>query len=142
MNISEKNVNYFTIVLCLLLLCIIVISKKHIKDDIQFYTLIIIILLIVISCLIDNNKLSLTYLEKFYDYKGLYEGFVNFEDSKFCFNRNKEHNFYHKKIDKRTDNLRYIEEKNRKELVLNGEELKDIELKDLNDDYLVNGEKF
>ena len=142
MYIYEKNVNYFTIMLCLLLLCLIVLSKKNIKDDIQFYTLIIIILLIIISCLIDNNKLSLRYIEKYNNYQKLYEGFINFEDSKFCFNRNKEHNFYHKKIDKRTDNLRYIETKDRKNLELNDEEIKTKEFELLNEEYLVNGEQF
>lgn len=142
MNLVEKKVNYFTILLCFLLLCIIVINKKLIKDDIQFYTLIIIILLIIISCLLDNNKISLKYLEKYFDYGKLYEGYVNFEDSKLCFNRNKEHNFYHKKIDERTDNLRYIEENNRQNLKLDYNKIKQKELEKLNDEYLVNGEKF
>ena len=142
MYIYEKNVNYFTIMLCLLLLCLIVLSKKSIRDDIQFYTLIIIILLIIISCLVDNNKLSLRYLEKYQNYQKLYEGFLNFEDSKFCYNRSKEYNFYHNKIDDRTDNLRDIEIKNRKNLILNDNKLKNTELKELNDEYLVNGELF
>ena len=142
MNISEKKVNFFTIVLCFLLLCIIVINKKLINDDVQFYILIIIILLIVISCLLDNNKISLKYLEKYHNYKKLYEGYINFEDSKFCYNRNKEHKFYHKIIDERTDNLRYIEENNRHNLLLDDNKIRLKELKEFNKEYLVNGEDF
>ena len=29
---------------------------------------------------LDNNKISLKYLEKYHNYKKLYEGYVNFED--------------------------------------------------------------
>ena len=67
---------------------------------------------------------------------------INFEESKYYYNRNKEHKFYHKKIDERTDNLRYIEENDRQNLLLDDNEKRLQELKELNEEYSVNGENF
>ena len=136
MKISNKNilVNYFTIFLCFLLLCIIILKKNN--RDIQFYILIIIILLIIISCLIDISSSNLNYM------KNIQEDFKNLDLNKNCFNRNKEFNYYHNKIHQRTKNTKYIEQKNRKNLLINYKKLKLKELKEHNKDYLVNGESF
>lgn len=130
MNIYKRE--YFTIILAFLLLIIILVSKNTINlnnNNNFFYILIIVNLLIIISCLID---LSNRYTETF----------LNLVKNKRCYRRSKEYDSYNYKIDSRLQNLRNLEEKDRKEKIYKDEELKFKELKIMNDDYLINGELF
>lgn len=145
MNLSRKQINYFTCFLLILLLILIVICRKQFSDPVQMYVSLIIILLIIISCLMDNYFDIVKTINEYFNLSGK-ENFTNLKDSfginKSCFNVSKDSKGYNKEIDYRLDKLRDIEEKDRKDIKYDEEKLKLKKLKDFNKEYLVNGELF
>ena len=143
MNISRKQINYFTCFLLILLLILIVICRKEFSNVNQLYISLIIILLIIISCLLDNYFDIVKTINNLFSKK---EDFQNLEDSfgkdKRCFNISKDSKGYNKEIDYRLDRFREIEEKDRINIEYDDEDRKLGKLKDFNNEYLVNGELF
>ncbi len=128
---------YITCILSLLLLIIIIVSKNLISDEIQFYFLLIIILLIIITCFLDNIQFPSWLKEDFTTSN------MNMVDkTRNCVERSKEHQKYNHKIDSRLNDLRKIEEQDRKIKEYEDEHLKLKEFSDMNNDYLANGESF
>lgn len=143
MNISRKQINYFTCFLLILLLILIVICRKEFSNVNQLYISLIIILLIIISCLLDNYFDIVKTINNLFSKK---EDFQNLEDSfgkdKRCFNVSKDSKGYNKEIEYRLDRFREIEEKDRINIDYDDEDRKLGKLKDFNNEYLVNGELF
>lgn len=143
MNISRKQINYFTCFLLILLLILIVICRKEFSNVNQLYISLIIILLIIISCLLDNYFDIVKTINNLFSKK---EDFQNLEDSfgkdKRCFNVSKDSKGYNKEIEYRLDRFREIEEKDRINIDYDDENRKLGKLKDFNNEYLVNGELF
>ena len=145
MNLSRKQINYFTCFLLILLLILIVICRNQFSDPVHMYMSLIIILIIIVSCLLDNYFDIVNHINEFLLIKNT-ENFTNLEESfgkdKKCFNISKDSKGYNKEIDYRLDGLRDIEEKDRKNIKYEDEEKKLGKLKEFNDEYLVNGELF
>ena len=143
MNLSRKQINYFTCFLLILLLILIVICRKEFSNINQLYISLIIILLIIISCLLDNYFDIVKTINNLFFIK---EDFQNLENSfgkdKRCFNVSKDSKGYNKEIEYRLDRFREIEEKDRINIEYDDEDRKLGKLKDFNNEYLVNGELF
>jgi len=143
MNLSRKQINYFTCFLLILLLILIVICRKEFSNINQLYISLIIILLIIISCLLDNYFDIVKTINNLFFIK---EDFQNLEYSfgkdKRCFNVSKDSKGYNKEIEYRLDRFREIEEKDRINIEYDDEDRKLGKLKDFNNEYLVNGELF
>ena len=101
--------------------------KKDIEYN-QVYGVFIITLLII--CF---TVYSLVYTK---------EDFSNKDNTRTCYNRNKEYKDYKEKVFNRIKTLSEIEEKDRKGLEYDDEMIKMMEMKDHNSDYLANGESF
>ena len=76
MNLSRKQINYFTCFLLILLLILIVICRKQFSDPVQMYVSLIIILLIIISCLMDNYFDIVKTINEYFNLSGK-ENFQN-----------------------------------------------------------------
>ena len=143
MNLSRKQINYFTCFLLILLLILILLCRRDFSSREQLYIILIIILLIIISCLLENYFDLHKLFNNIFSNK---ENFTNLEDSfgkdKICYNTSKESKGYNKEIYYRLDKFRKIEEKDRINIEYDDEERKLDKLKDFNDEYLVNGEMF
>lgn len=143
MNLSRKQINYFTCFLLILLLILIVICKNEFSNNTQLYLSLIIILLIIISCLLDNYFDIYKLINNMFSNQ---EEFTNVRDSfgkeKVCHNISKDSKGYNKEINYRLDKFREIEEMDRMNIDYDDEERKLGKLKDFNQEYLVNGELF
>ena len=132
------EINFWVCVMCLILLAMTINCGKNFDSLEQFYIMIFIILIIFISSLTDfyfkdSNK------EKFQNIDLNLDKLLK---NKNCYSRSKEYSDYKRKIDKRLDDERNLEENDRQEVELNDEIKKIYELGDLNLDYLANGENF
>ena len=126
--ISKRDqINYLVILLCLIILVLTFTFKKDIEEA-QVYGVFIITLLIV--CF---TVYSLVYTK---------EDFSNPDNTRSCYNRNKEYKDYKEKVFNRIKTLSEIEEKDRQGLEYDDEMNKIMEMKDHNSDYLANGESF
>ena len=145
MNLSRKQINYFTCFLLILLLILVIICRNNFSEPVHMYMSLIIILIIIISCLLDNYFDIVNNINRYF-LKDTQENFQNLQDSfgkdKRCFNISKDSKGYNKEIDYRLDKLRDIEEKDRKDIKYDDEKRKLGKLKDFNNEYLVNGELF
>ena len=126
--ISKRDqINYLVILLCVIILILTFTFKKDI-EEVQVYGVFIITLLIV--CF---TVYSLVYTK---------EEFTNLDNTRTCYNRNKEYKDYKEKVFNRVKILSEIEEKDRQGLEYDDEMIKIIEMADHNSDYLANGESF
>lgn len=126
--ISKRDqINYLVILLCLIILVLTFTFKKDIEEA-QVYGVFIITLLIV--CF---TVYSLMYTK---------EDFSNPDNTRSCYNRNKEYKDYKEKVFNRIKTLSEIEEKDRQGLEYDDEMIKRMEMEDHNSDYLANGESF
>ena len=143
MNLSRKQINYFTCFLLILLLILILICRNDFNSREQLYIILVIILLIIISCLLDNYFDIYKFIKNMFSNK---EDFTNIRDSfgkdKVCHNISKDSKGYNKEINYRLDKFREIEEKDRMNIAYDDEGRKLGKLKDFNNEYLVNGELF
>jgi len=125
MNINEINrTNYLVIILCVVTLLIIFLLKKNLEPK-QVYGIVIILILIVLLTLIS-----------------ICSGKENFDNTRHCYNRNKEYLDYKDKIFNRVEDLAEIENSDRQDMAYDDEDQKVIEMGHLNLDYLANGETF
>ena len=125
MNINEINqTNYLVIILCVATLLVVFLFKKDLEPK-QVYGIVIILTLIVLLTLIS-----------------ICSGKENFDNTRHCYNRNKEYLDYKDKIFDRVEDLAEIENSNRQDMVYDDEDQKIIEMGHLNLDYLANGETF
>jgi hypothetical protein len=127
-NIARTQINYLVIILCVAILIITFLLNKKL-EIIQVYGIVIILFIIIGSTLYtlcNDNP----------------ETFINYNKTRECHNRNKEYLDYKDKIYNRVDDLKDIEESDRKEMEYEDEINKVIEMGDLNLDYLANGETF
>ena len=126
--ISKRDqINYLVILLCLIILVLTFTFKKDI-EEVQVYGVFIITMLIV--CF---TVYSLVYTK---------EDFTNQDNTRSCYNRNKEYKDYKEKVFNRIKTLSEIEEKDRQGLEYDDEMIKRMEMEDHNSDYLANGESF
>ena len=126
--ISKRDqINYLVILLCLIILVLTFTFKKDIEEA-QVYGVFIITMLIV--CF---TVYSLMYTK---------EDFSNPDNTRSCYNRNKEYKDYKEKVFNRIKTLSEIEEKDRQGLEYDDEMIKRMEMEDHNSDYLANGESF
>ena len=125
MNINEINqTNYLVIILCVATLLVVFLFKKDLEPK-QVYGIVIILTLIVLLTLIS-----------------ICSGKENFDNTRHCYNRNKEYLDYKDKIFDRVEDLAEIENSDRQDMVYDDEDQKVIEMGHLNLDYLANGESF
>lgn len=137
-KLFSVEINFWVCVMCLILLAMTINCHKNFDSLEQFYIMIFIILIIFISSLTDfyfkdSNK------EKFQNIDLNLDKLLK---NKNCYSRSKEYSDYKRKIDKRLDDERHLEENDRQDVELNDEIKKIYEMGDLNLDYLANGENF